>query len=44
MDPTEEEVALAVDDVWAQVAALAATAVGMAMMATALDEYPRHEE
>ena len=44
MDPTPEEVAAQVAEVWDQVSELAATDEGRAMMAAALDAYPTHDE
>jgi hypothetical protein len=44
MDPTEEEVAAAVDEVWVQVAELAASPLGVALMEAAVFEYPEHNE
>ena len=42
--PRPKEVRKAVDDVWADVAELASTPEGVAMMEAARDDYANHEE
>jgi hypothetical protein len=44
MDPTEEDVAASMEEVWAQVVELASTAKGRALMQIAADNYWVHDE